>query len=93
MPLGLYISVPFCRSKCSYCNFASDVFSHALFRRYVDRVCSDMEGAHEIAEQMAETIVERLEAVEVDGDVFQIDDRAARGGHFNSFNVEDSTLR
>jgi oxygen-independent coproporphyrinogen III oxidase len=52
MPLGLYISVPFCRSKCSYCNFASDVFSHAVFRRYVDRVCSDMEGAHEIAEQM-----------------------------------------
>ncbi len=23
MPLGLYISVPFCRTKCSYCNFAS----------------------------------------------------------------------
>ena len=27
--LGLYISVPFCRTKCSYCNFASDVFSRA----------------------------------------------------------------
>ncbi len=27
MPLGVYISVPFCRTKCSYCNFASDVFS------------------------------------------------------------------
>lgn len=35
MPLGLYISVPFCRSKCSYCNFASDVFSLHLRREYV----------------------------------------------------------
>ena len=42
MPLGLYISVPFCRTKCSYCNFASDVFSRSVFQRYVDRVCADM---------------------------------------------------
>jgi oxygen-independent coproporphyrinogen-3 oxidase len=49
MPLGLYISVPFCRSKCSYCNFASDVFSRAVFERYVDRVCSDMRSAAETA--------------------------------------------
>ena len=27
VPLGVYISVPFCRTKCSYCNFASGVFS------------------------------------------------------------------
>ena len=24
--LGAYISVPFCKAKCSYCNFASGVF-------------------------------------------------------------------
>src|ERR1700683_2659876 len=42
MPLGIYISVPFCRTKCSYCNFASDVFSRSVFQRYVDRVCTDM---------------------------------------------------
>ncbi|MGC1437661.1 MAG: radical SAM family heme chaperone HemW, partial [Terriglobales bacterium] len=42
MPLGLYISVPFCRTKCSYCNFASDVFSRSVFQRYADRVCADM---------------------------------------------------
>jgi oxygen-independent coproporphyrinogen-3 oxidase len=23
--LGLYFSIPFCRSKCTYCNFASGV--------------------------------------------------------------------
>ena len=42
MPLGLYISVPFCRTKCSYCNFASGVFSRAIFARYVDRLCEDL---------------------------------------------------
>lgn len=52
MPLGLYVSVPFCRTKCSYCNFASDVFSRAVFRRYVDRACADIENAAAIAEQM-----------------------------------------
>src|SRR5512146_3506234 len=45
MPLGLYISVPFCRTKCSYCNFASGVFSRAVFDRYVDRVCEDVRRA------------------------------------------------
>ncbi len=49
MPLGLYISVPFCKTKCSYCNFASDVFSKAVFQRYVDRVVSDIDHAAELA--------------------------------------------
>src|ERR1700722_13498036 len=52
MALGIYISVPFCRTKCSYCNFASDVFSRAVFQRYVDRVCSDIANAAVTAEQM-----------------------------------------
>lgn len=49
MPLGLYISVPFCRAKCSYCNFASGVFSRTVFARYVERVCEDMGRAPEMA--------------------------------------------
>jgi coproporphyrinogen III oxidase-like Fe-S oxidoreductase len=49
MPLGLYLSVPFCRTKCSYCNFASDVFSRAIFDRYVERVCADLKDAAETA--------------------------------------------
>jgi oxygen-independent coproporphyrinogen III oxidase len=52
MPVGIYISVPFCRSKCTYCNFASGVFSAAQMGRYVDRVaaaaatCRDFAGHH-----------------------------------------------
>lgn len=52
MPAGIYISVPFCRTKCSYCNFASDVFSRAVFQRYVDRVCADIENAPQVATKM-----------------------------------------
>jgi oxygen-independent coproporphyrinogen III oxidase len=52
MSLGLYISVPFCRTKCTYCNFASDVFSRAVFERYVERVTADINHADETAEQM-----------------------------------------
>src|SRR5207244_1502288 len=49
MPLGLYISVPFCKSKCSYCNFASDVFAGGRMQGYVDRLCSHIADAEAIA--------------------------------------------
>ncbi len=42
MHLGIYISVPFCRSKCTYCNFASGVFSAGQMGRYVERLIEDM---------------------------------------------------
>jgi oxygen-independent coproporphyrinogen-3 oxidase len=43
--LGIYISVPFCRSKCTYCNFASGVFPSSYMARYIERVCKDLKGA------------------------------------------------
>ncbi len=52
MPLGLYISVPFCKTKCSYCNFASDVFSRAVFEKYVARVCIEIKRAVQTTDQM-----------------------------------------
>ena len=67
MPVGLYISVPFCRTKCSYCNFASDVFSRAVFHRYVERVCSDMKGANSIADQMAGRFDRTLDSIYLGG--------------------------
>ena len=33
-PLGIYIHVPFCRSKCQYCDFYSLPRSEELFARY-----------------------------------------------------------
>jgi oxygen-independent coproporphyrinogen-3 oxidase len=65
--LGIYISVPFCRTKCSYCNFASDVFSRAVFERYVDRVCADVERAPQIAEEMGGQIEHEVDSIYLGG--------------------------
>jgi oxygen-independent coproporphyrinogen-3 oxidase len=40
--LGLYVSVPFCRSKCTFCNFASGVFPAAHHQRYIARIEEDL---------------------------------------------------
>jgi len=52
VPLGLYISVPFCRTKCSYCNFASDVFSKSAYENYVGRLLEDIGNAHHFAAEL-----------------------------------------
>jgi oxygen-independent coproporphyrinogen-3 oxidase len=67
MPLGIYISVPFCRTKCSYCNFASDVFSRAVFERYVDRVCADIENALQVAEEMGGQMERAVDSIYLGG--------------------------
>ena len=67
MPLGIYISVPFCRTKCSYCNFASDVFSRVVFERYVDRVCADIANATQIAGEMGGEIDMSIDSIYLGG--------------------------
>jgi len=42
--VGVYISVPFCKAKCTYCNFASGVFGTERMDRYVERVCAEIRG-------------------------------------------------
>ena len=67
MAVGLYISVPFCRTKCSYCNFASDVFSRAAFERYVERVCCDIARAQEIARENGGLPEQQVDSVYLGG--------------------------
>jgi oxygen-independent coproporphyrinogen III oxidase len=43
--LGIYISVPFCRAKCSFCNFASGAFALERLDGYVDRLCAEIHAA------------------------------------------------
>src|SRR2546425_1351222 len=67
MALGLYISVPFCKTKCTYCNFASDVFSRAVFDRYIARACFEIEHARETAERMGGLIDDAVDSVYLGG--------------------------
>ena len=67
VPAGLYISVPFCKSKCSYCNFASGVFSREQFGRYVERVADDMARAGETAAAKGCEFDRRVDSVYLGG--------------------------
>src|ERR1700720_763746 len=40
--LGIYVQVPFCQTKCTYCNFHTGVVSSARFAPYVKCVCEEI---------------------------------------------------
>ncbi len=65
--LGIYISIPFCRSKCTYCNFASDVYSPALHRQYVARLCADVRNSRRRAAQWGAEIPQQADSVYLGG--------------------------
>lgn len=67
MPLGLYLSVPFCRTKCSFCNFASGVFSRPQFDRYVQHLESELARAETIAAEMGGDFERELDSVYLGG--------------------------
>ena len=50
--LGVYVSVPFCRAKCSFCNFASGVSSPNVIEAYVTKVCQEIAAVASIAERL-----------------------------------------
>jgi len=45
---GVYISYPFCAQKCTYCNFASDVFTGGLEGNYLEALLAEI-SVHEFA--------------------------------------------
>ena len=53
-PLGLYIHIPFCKSKCIYCDFYSLPSSEEKMDRYVSALCRQLAeiapraAAHEV---------------------------------------------
>lgn len=55
MSAGVYLHIPFCKSRCSYCDFATDVWRNSdAVGRYVDALCK------EIAQQVRDaTVMER----------------------------------
>jgi coproporphyrinogen III oxidase-like Fe-S oxidoreductase len=65
--LGIYMSVPFCRTKCSFCNFASGVFARAVFARYVDRVCADIEASDRLTAEMGAKLEPEVDSIYLGG--------------------------
>jgi oxygen-independent coproporphyrinogen-3 oxidase len=42
--LGIYVSVPFCQTKCTYCNFHTGVVAAGRFAPYAKAVCKEIRG-------------------------------------------------
>src|SRR6266702_6850634 len=77
--LGIYIQVPFCQTKCTYCNFHTGVASRAAYAPYaraVEREIRDWRALHAAAnlesashldsiEQLSHEVVEPKKAVDI----------------------------
>jgi oxygen-independent coproporphyrinogen-3 oxidase len=65
--LGIYVSIPFCRSKCTYCNFASGVYPATDHERYVDRLVGDVSQAPIWSKSMGTECPHRVDTVYLGG--------------------------
>ena len=53
---GLYIHIPFCRSRCSYCDFATGIYESPLAERYVKALVKEIEAWDEVSPRPVDTI-------------------------------------
>jgi oxygen-independent coproporphyrinogen III oxidase len=45
MSAGVYLHIPFCKSRCSYCDFATDVYRNEdAVERYVSAICREIQN-------------------------------------------------
>ncbi len=65
--VGLYISIPFCRSKCTYCNFASGVFPEHEHARYVGHLIGEMRGARKWADNLGVHLPSHVDTIYLGG--------------------------
>jgi len=65
--LGLYLSIPFCKSKCTYCNFASGVFPVAYFEQYIARLEQDLSSIRNQAERWSAVLPEVTDTIYLGG--------------------------
>ncbi len=54
---GIYIHIPFCKSRCSYCDFATDVYrNNETVERYVDALVSEIQNSKFKIQNSVETV-------------------------------------
>src|SRR6266481_5750535 len=61
--LGVYIQVPFCQTKCTYCNFHTGVVSTGRFVPYADAVCREIAKHRQLLASAGVTIAPSVESL------------------------------
>jgi oxygen-independent coproporphyrinogen-3 oxidase len=46
--VGIYVQVPFCQTRCTYCNFHTGVVSSSRFAPYVEAVCREIQNHRQL---------------------------------------------
>ena len=46
-PAGIYLHIPFCRSRCSYCDFATGLYQTELAERYIEALIKEVASARD----------------------------------------------
>ncbi len=64
--LGIYVQVPFCQTKCTYCNFHTGVVSAGRFAPYVEAVCKEIRGYDVLYLAAGVTLPEGFEKARLD---------------------------
>jgi oxygen-independent coproporphyrinogen-3 oxidase len=56
MTLGIYIQVPFCQTKCTYCNFHTGIVSRESYQPYARAICHEIEKSAAHYTHTADTV-------------------------------------
>ena len=55
--IGIYIHIPFCTSRCYYCDFSSNVGQDEKIEKYIDAVCKELlQNAEILSERKISTV-------------------------------------
>ncbi|HEY6445591.1 MAG TPA: radical SAM family heme chaperone HemW [Acidobacteriaceae bacterium] len=65
--LGVYLSFPFCRSKCTFCNFASGVFPADQHEPYIARVEQDLRGLRSRVKEWGAVLPNAVDSIYLGG--------------------------
>jgi oxygen-independent coproporphyrinogen III oxidase len=56
MPLGVYIQVPFCQTKCTYCNFHTGIVARDRYQPYAEAICREILESTAPSAQAVDTV-------------------------------------